>query len=192
MCLVKRLPRWCLKYSRPILLEPYIFKLESGLVFQHMQFIAEATGWNVFSSFAYRAAMSPVLCALPCRWLVVFWLTRHGHLYVGDWDEKDTVGNTVCPCLSTICSSLCMLGIAEWAEGFFGHLRVRVVTPFGLGRPYRMAHGGAQGDSMGVGLYGCVDGARSRFNQGVVDAAVDPSTFLPLASPSDPLCLRAP
>ena len=37
-----------------------------------------------------------------------------------------------------------------------------------------------------------MDGARSRFNQGVVDATVDPSTFLPLPSPSDPLCLRAP
>ena len=37
-----------------------------------------------------------------------------------------------------------------------------------------------------------MDGARSRFNQGDVDAAVDHSTFLPLASPSDPLCLRAP
>ena len=35
-------------------------------------------------------------------------------------------------------------------------------------------------------------GARSRFNQGVVDAVVDPSTFLPLASPSDSPCLRAP
>ena len=45
---------------------------------------------------------------------------------------------------------------------------------------------------MGLGLYGCMDGARSRFNQGVVDAAVDPSTFLPLASPSDPKCLHEP
>ena len=45
---------------------------------------------------------------------------------------------------------------------------------------------------MGVGLYGCMDGARSRFTQGVVDVAVDSSTFLPLASPCDPLCLHAP
>ena len=158
-------------------------------MFQRMQFIAEATGWNVFLSFAYRAALSPVLCALPCRWLVAFWLTRHGHLYVGDWDEKDAFCNTVRPGLGAVCWSLGMLEIAEWAEGFFGRFRVGVVTPFGLGRPYRMAHGGAQGDNMGVGLYGCMDGACLRFNQGVVDAAVDPSTFLPLASS---LCLRAP
>ena len=47
LCLVKHLPRWCLKISGPILLEPYIFRLESGLVFQR-RFIAEATGRNIF------------------------------------------------------------------------------------------------------------------------------------------------
>ena len=72
LCQVKRLPRWCLKNSKPILLEPYTFKLESGLVFQRMQFTTGATGWNVFFSFACRAALSPVLCELSCRWLLAF------------------------------------------------------------------------------------------------------------------------
>ena len=30
------------------------------------------------------------------------------------------------------------------------------------------------------------------WGQGAVDAALDPSSYLPLASPNDPLCLRAP
>ena len=135
MCLVTRLPRWCLKNSRPILLEPRIFRLELGLVFQRMQFIAEATSWNVFCSFAYLAVLSPVLCAPSCRWLVAFWLVQHSQLYVGDWDEKDAFCNTVRPNLGAICSSLGILGIAAWAEEFSGRFRVRVVTPFWLGRP---------------------------------------------------------
>ena len=192
LCLVKRLPRCCLKKRRLILLEPYIFMLQSGLVFLCMRFIPEATGWKVVSSFAYRAALSRVLCALPCRWRVAFWLTRHSHPYVGDWDEKDAFCNTVRPGLGVVCSFLGMLGIAVWAEEFLGRFRVWVVTPFGLGRPYRMAHWGAQGESTGVSLYGCMGGACSSFNQGVVDAAVDSSTFLLVASPSDLLWLRAP
>ena len=55
-----------------------------------------------------------------------------------------------------------------------------------------MAHKGARRDSMGVGLYGCTDKVCSQFNRGVVDAAMDPSTFLPVASSSGPLCLRTP
>ena len=38
-------PPWRLQNSiLPIVREPYIFKLEAGLVFQRMQFIAQATG----------------------------------------------------------------------------------------------------------------------------------------------------
>ena len=72
LCLNKQLPPCCLKNSRPIVLKPYILWLESGLVFQCMQFMADATGWNVFSSFAYQCALSLGLCALPCRCLVAF------------------------------------------------------------------------------------------------------------------------
>ena len=139
LCLVKRLPRWCLKNSTPILLGPYIFKLESGLLFQRMYFIAEATTWRVFSSLAHRAALSHVLCALACRWLVAFWLVRHGRLYVGDRDEKDAFCNTVRPGLGVVCSLVGMLGIAEWTEEFFGRFCVQVVTPLGPGHPYCMA-----------------------------------------------------
>ena len=44
---------------------------------------------------------------------------------------------------------------------------------------------------MGVGLYGCMDRARSWFNPCVVNAALDPSTFLRRVSSTELLCLRA-
>ena len=56
------------------------------------------------------------------------------------------------------------LGIAEWAKKSFTRFRMRVVTPFGLGRPRRVAHGfgwwwaggGTGGQYVGasVGLHG--------------------------------------
>ena len=64
---------------------------------------------------------------------------------MGDWDEKDAFCNTVGPNLGAVYLSLGMLGIAGWAEEFFVRFCVRVVTPFGLGCPYRMAHGGGGG-----------------------------------------------
>ena len=96
------------------------------------------------------------LCNVPFR-VASLWLVRHGRLYVGDWDDKDAFCNTVRLGLGAVCSSLGLLGIAEWAEGFFGGLRVRVVTPFGLGHPYRMAHRGGGGTRGWYGGGGCTD-----------------------------------
>ena len=56
----------------------------------------------------------------------------------------------------------------EWAENFFGSLSVYVVSPFGLAGPYPVGHGGAQGDSMGPGLFGAAGVMRTKFNGGVL------------------------
>ena len=59
-----------------------------------------------------------------------------------------------------------------------------VVSPWGLAGPYTVTHGGAQGDSMGVGTYSAAGVIRTRFNRGVISAGLSPSTLGPSHPPS--------
>ena len=67
------------------------------------------------------------------------------------------------------------LRVEEWAEKFFGSLSVYVVSPLGLAGPYPFGHGEAQGESMGVGLFGAAGVMRTRFNGGVLRRGLTPS-----------------
>ena len=68
----------------------------------------------------------------------------------------------------------------EWAETNFGPLSACVVSPFGLAGPYPVGHGGAQGDSMGVGMLGAARVMRTKFNGGVLRQGLSPSFLCPL------------
>ena len=63
-----------------------------------------------------------------------------------------------------------------WVCDLYRALRIYVVTPFGLAGPYSMKHGGAQGDSMGVGAFTLMGVLRTRANRSIVLRALRTDT----------------
>ena len=65
-------------------------------------------------------------------------------------------------------------GAAAFLEAFYSPLRVYVVSPVGLAGPYRLLHGGGQGDSGGVAGYSLVGIVRSWYHRGKMGRNLDP------------------
>ena len=67
LCLKKKQPSYLVGNSRPILLEPFLRRLDSGNVFTLFSLRAEQQHYLPACHFAYRRQMSPHICALFCR-----------------------------------------------------------------------------------------------------------------------------
>ena len=91
------------------------------------------------------------------RWLMCYWLAQRGSLFVADWDESDAFCNVPREDTSALLGDIAPR-LGTWLQRFYGNLRIRTATPHGLTDPFRMAHGGGQGDSGGVGAYLAVGG----------------------------------
>jgi hypothetical protein len=65
-------------------------------------------------------------------------------------------------------------------------------TPFGLTQPYKVRHGGAQGDSGGVGYFELMGIRRTEFHRGVLLSAAFPSDLTPGAPNASSICFHAP
>ena len=197
LCLIKKQPKWLIPNSRPILLEPYLRRLESSNVFLRQQQRSKWTAWVPPNHFAYRKQPSPQMCAITCPWLV--WWSAHycGKVFIIDWDESNAFCNTIRKNMDSLFPSDA-LHVEEWAERFFNSFEIYVVSPFGLAGPYTMRHGGSQGDSMGVGLYATITCAHTKFHQGVLLQHKNPAdhspraeqhTYKSVAAPWDP-CVK--
>ena len=181
--LVKKEPRWLLENSRPILLEPYLRRLESFIVFKRLQFAMETTHWIPSSMFAYRAQLSPQQASILCRWLIAHWCQLYGSMYIADWDEKNAFCNVITSQLDDINGNHPELNVSDWITRFYGQFKVMINTPYGLAGPYAIKHGGAQGDSMGVGGFTITGIARTRIHHGTLSEGWDPTTLNPSANP---------
>lgn len=84
--LKKREPSWLLANSRPVLLEPYLRRLEASIVFRRQQRRLELLRAIPSSTYAYRRQISPQQAALVARILLTAWTTR-SPIYVLDWDQ---------------------------------------------------------------------------------------------------------
>ena len=71
------------------------------------------------------------------------------------------------------------IALDPWYQSYYDRLAVYIQTPFGPVGPYRMLHGGAQGDSMGVGGFKELGSVRSRANAAMVSRALRPESGLP-------------
>ena len=139
------------------------------------------------SHYAYRRQLSPRLCAVFCRWGIAYLAGLYDALCLGDWDESNAFCNVLRCGLDRLWPEYPSLWVEEWAEKFFGSLSVYVVLPFGLAGPYLVGHGGAQGDSMGLGLFGVAEVMRTRFNGGVLRQSLSSVFLCPIRV--DPLAL---
>ena len=80
---------------------------------------------------------------------------------------------------------MCLDGICvdPWHKSFYGKLRIYLQLPYGLVGPYRMLHGGAQGDSMGVGGFKELGSVGLTPNAAIVGNALHPETGGPGGGP---------
>ena len=141
--------------------------------------------------FAYRRQQPSEHAALLCRWLIAYWASTGGDVCIADWDESNAYCNIPRCDLPALLDDTCPT-LAPWLQRFYDAFQVYVVTPHGLTTPYRMAHGGGQGDSAGVGSYLAVNIQRTHFHQGVLRLGAQPRDLLPGAPPADALCYTAP
>ena len=91
LCLIKKQPKWLIPNSGPILLEPYLRRLESSNVFLRQQQRSEWTACVPPNHFAYRKQLSPQLCAITCRWLTWWFAHDHGKVFIIDWDREQCI-----------------------------------------------------------------------------------------------------
>lgn len=189
--LVKREPSWQLKNSRPVILAPYIRRLEASCWLRRLHDFLEGRHMIPSTMGPYRRQMSPQQIALLGRWLITHWTASGYVVRVIDWDESNAFCNVPRDDVGAVTGDWCH-GAADWLRSFYDSLQVRVVTPHGLTDPYPLRHGGAQGDPGGVGCYEIVGILRTNFQLGVAAAGLDPRDLSPGAPVLSSYCLRLP
>lgn len=124
----KKEPAWLVANSRPVLLEPYLRRLEATAIFRRQQLRLELQRNIPSSMFAYRRQLNPQMAALLCRWLLCHWTTL-GPVYVCDWDESNAFCNVPREACAALSDDLCP-GLAKWLSLFYDPMNVHVITPF--------------------------------------------------------------
>ena len=163
-----------MRMSRPVMLEEPVRRKESTAIFHRLQMVSTVQGLDPPSAFAYRKEFSSQLVAIFCRWAIPVWIRERGRLWVFDWDESNAFCNVQRESLQQVCPD--GIRVDPWYQSFYGRLSIYVQSPYGLVGPYRMLHGGAQGDSMGVGGFKELGSVRSRANAAIVANALRPET----------------
>ena len=177
LCLLKKDPPWLARRSRPVMLEEPFPRKESTAIFHRLQAISTAKDLDPPSSFAYNKEFTGQRVGLFCRWAIPEWLTQRGRLWVVDWEESNAFCNVQRGGQQEMCPDA--IAVDPWYHSFDDRLAVYVHTPLGLVGPYRMLHGGAQGDGMGVGGFRELGSIRSRANATMVSRALRPESGLP-------------
>ena len=124
------------------------------------------------------------------HWLIAHW-TLLSDVHIADWDETSAFCNVPRGCCGTLLGPDAP-GLDAWLPSFYDQLRVQVVTPHGLTDSYQLRHGGAQGDSMGVGTHEAVGTRRTEFPLGVLRAGLFPSDLTSGAPNLHAVCFPAP
>ena len=174
MCLLKKEPQWLVRMSRPVMLEEPVRRKESTAIFHRLHMVSTLLGLDPPSAFAYRKELSSHLVAIFCRWGIPQWIHERGRLCVFHWDESNAFCKLQRESLQQVCPGV--IRVDPWYQSFYGKLSIYVQSPYGLLGPYRMLHGGAQGDSMGVGKFKALGSVRSRANAAIVANALRPET----------------
>ena len=108
-----------------------------------------------------------------------------------DWDEASAFNNIPREDIATL-----PLGpfrhFAAWAVKHYGSLGIRVSTPHGVSDEFPMLHGGAQGDSGGVGLFTLVAALRTRAHREIWRRRIDPVTMHALPTGMEPRLCSSP
>ena len=93
LCLAKKLPAWVVRNNRPVMQEPYLRRLETGVVQDRRVTRREPRRAVPPEHFAYRRQLSGQTLALSCRWLLTYSAIRHAEIWSDDWDEANAFCN---------------------------------------------------------------------------------------------------
>ena len=121
----KKDPSWLLRNSRPVLLEPFVRRLEASIIYRRLMHHLESRGGVPSNMFAYRRQMPPQHAALLLRWLIAYWASSGASVHMGDWDERDAFCNIprtdASPLLNLLYS-----GFGSWVEDYYSEFAVHV------------------------------------------------------------------
>ena len=104
--------------------------------------------------------------------------SRHGI----DWDEESAFNNVPREDVALLPLGPCNQ-FATWAKEHYRRFHIRVDTPYGVSDPFPMLHGGAQGDSGGVGLFTLTSMVRTLAHRQIWGRQLDPRILTPLSNP---------
>ena len=93
LCLAKNLLAWLERKSRPVMLKPYLWRLEAGVVQDRWVTHRELRRAVPPEHFAYRRQLSGQTMALAYRWLLAGWAIQHGVVWSDDRDEANAFCN---------------------------------------------------------------------------------------------------
>ena len=99
-----------------------------------------------------------------------------------DWDEANAFNNVPRDGVASLPLGPCS-PFAAWALAHYRRFRIRVATHFGVSAPFPMMHGGAQGDSGGVGLFTLISAVRTWAHQFIWGNRLDPQHLSTLPEP---------
>ena len=147
LCLAKNFPAWLVRNSRPVMLEPYLMLLETGVVQDRRVTRRELRGAVPTEHFAYRRQLSGQTLALAYRWLLTYWAIKHRELWSDDWNEANALCNPDQEAAGAWDHEAPEESLSPWLQRFYDRLDLWVASPYGLAGPYKLSHGGSQGDS---------------------------------------------
>ena len=100
--LKKKKPTWLLRNSRPILVEPYLRRVEATIVFHRWRAAQETCAEFPSEMLAYRAQQSGSQAVLVLRSLLAYWAVL-ADVGLVDWDESSAFCNVprLRPCHSS-------------------------------------------------------------------------------------------
>ena len=95
---------------------------------------------------AYHRHLSGQTVALACRWLLAGWAIQHGAVWSDDWDDANAFCNPNREAAGAWDPEAPEESPSLWLRKFYDGLDVRVASPYGLLGPYKLHHGGAEGN----------------------------------------------
>ena len=179
LCLAKKPPAWLVRNSRPVMLQPYLRQLETGVVQDRRVTRRELRRAAPPEHFAYRRQLPGQTLALAYCWLLTYWAIRHGEIWSDDWDEENAFCNPDREAARAWGHEAPEESLSPWLQRFYDGLDVLVASPYGLAGPYKLSHGGAQGDSQGVGYFSKVSEKRTEYLRHAVRGGLYPEDGRP-------------
>ena len=139
LCLAKKLPAWLVHNSRPVMLEPYLRQLETGVVQDRRVTRRELRRVVPPEHFAYRRQLSGQTLALACRWLLAGWATHHGAVWSDNWDEANAFCNPDREAAGAWDPEAPEESPLSWLHNFYNGLDVWAASPYGPRGPLQAA-----------------------------------------------------
>ena len=174
LCLAKKLPAWLVCNSQPVMLEPYLRWLETGVVQDRRVTRRELRRAVPPEHFAYQRQLSDQSLALACRWLLAGWAIQHGEVWSNGWDEANAFCNPDREAAGAWDHEAPQESLSPWFQCFYDGLDGWVASPYSLVGPYKLRHGGAQGDSKGLGYFSKISEKRTEYPRHAVREGLYP------------------